>query len=162
MLIWGKTKRWLKIGNVKWFKHLLTSKFLHKKLSFHQNIKEIITKASKGVHIIKKLNNVLPRKALLTSYKSFVRPHLDYGDILYDQPLNESITSKLENIQYNATLAITGTIKRTSRSKLYKELGLQSLKLQRTLRRLFAFHKKVSTYLPTYLFNLIPQSPHAY
>ena len=62
-------------------------------------------------------------KALLTIYKSLVRPHMDYGDILYLQPYNESI-----NIQYNATLAITGAIKGTSSSKLYKELGLESLK----------------------------------
>ena len=46
--------------------------YLDKKLSFHQHIKEIITKASKGIGVIKKLNNVLPRKALLTIYKSFV------------------------------------------------------------------------------------------
>ena len=87
---------------------------------------------------------------------------MDYGDILHHQPLNESINSKLESIQYNATLAITGAIKGTSRSKLYKELGLESLKSQRTLRRLRAFHKIVSTHLPTYLFKLIPQSTHTY
>ena len=102
--------------------------YLDKKPNFHQYIKEIITKVSKGIGVIKKLNNVLPRKALLTIYKSFVRPHLDYGDILYHQPYNESINSKLESIQYNAALAITGAIKGTSRSKLYKELGLESLK----------------------------------
>ena len=132
--------------------------YLDKKLSFHQHIKEIITKASKGIGVIKKLNNVLPRKALLTIYKSFVRPHLDYGDILYHQPYNESINSKLESIQYNATLAITGAIKVTSRSKLYRELGLEPLKSRRTLRRLCAFHKILSNLLPAYPFNLIPQS----
>ena len=61
--------------------------YLDKKLSFHQHIKEIITKASKRINVVKKLN-VLPRKALLTIYKSFVRPYLDYGDILYHQPYN--------------------------------------------------------------------------
>ena len=96
--------------------------YLGKKLSFHQHIKEIITKARKGIGFIKKLNNVLPRKALLTICNSFVRPHLDYGDILYHQPYNKSINSKLENIQYNAAFAITGATKGTSRSKLYKEL----------------------------------------
>ena len=53
---------------------------------------------------------------------------MDYGDILYHQPYNESINSKLESIQCNAALAITGALKGTSRSKLYKELGLESLK----------------------------------
>ena len=99
---------------------------------------------------------------LVTIYKSFVRPHSDYGDILYHQPYNESINSKLESIQYNATLAITRAIKGTSRLKLYKELGLESLKSWRTLRRLCAFHKIISNCLPTYLFNLIPPPTHAY
>ena len=29
------------------------------------------------------------RQSLLTIYKSFVRPHLDYGDVVYDQTHNE-------------------------------------------------------------------------
>ena len=84
--------------------------------------------------MIKKLSNTLPRDALLTIYKSFVRSHLDYGDIIYDQPQNESFCNKLESIQYNAALAITGAIQRTSKTKLYKELGLEFLKSRRWFR----------------------------
>ena len=135
--------------------------FLDKKLNFQHHIKEKIAKASKGIGVIKKLNNVLPRNAL-TIYKSFVRPHLDYRDIIYHQPNNKSINSKLESVQYNAALVIPGAIKGTSRSKLYKELGLESLKSRRTFRRLCSFHKILSTGLPTYLFSLIPKSTHGY
>ena len=110
---------------------------------FQHHVKEKIAKASKGIDVIKKLNNVLPRNALLTIYKSFVRPHLDYGDIIYHQPNNESTNRKLENVQYNAALAITGAIKGTSRSKLYKELGLESLK-SRGLSGVFAHFIKSS------------------
>ena len=89
-----------------------------------------ILKANKGIGIIKRLLNTLPRKSLLTIYKSFIRPHLDYCDIIYDQPNNESFCTKIERIQYNAALAITGAIKGTSQTKLYKELGLESLKFR--------------------------------
>ena len=34
---------------------------------------------------MKRLSNKLPRDALLKIYKSFVRSHLDYGDIMYDK-----------------------------------------------------------------------------
>ena len=85
---------------------------LDEKLNFIHHIKEKNSKADKGV--IKKLNNALPTKPLLTLYKSFVRPHLDYGDIIYDQPNNESFYNKLETVQYNAALAITGSIQGTS------------------------------------------------
>ena len=55
-----------------------------------------IGKASEGIGVIKKLFKSLPRNALLTIYKSLVRPHLDYGDIVYDRPNNEPFISKLE------------------------------------------------------------------
>ena len=99
----------------------------------------------------------MPRQALLTIYKSFVRPHLDYGDI-YDQPKNESFCQKLESYQYNAALAITGAIRGTSQTKIYKELGLESLKFRRYFRRLCTFFKIQQSGLPSYLFNLIPWS----
>ena len=43
--------------------------------------------------------------ALLTIYKSFIRPHLDCGDVIYDQPNNESLCQTLESVQYKAALA---------------------------------------------------------
>ena len=55
--------------------------FLNEKLKFIHHIKEKLDKAMKGVSVIKKLSNVPPRHTLVTIYKSFVRPHLDYGDI---------------------------------------------------------------------------------
>ena len=42
-----------------------------------------------------------------------MRPHLDCGDII-----NGSFDQKIERVQYNAVLAVTGTIKGTSQNKL--------------------------------------------
>ena len=39
---------------------------------------------------ITKLSMTLSRRSLLTKYKSFVRPILDYADIIYDKPCNET------------------------------------------------------------------------
>ena len=74
---------------------------------------------------------LLPSSSLLTIYKSFVRPHLNYGDVIYDQPNNSRLSDKIESVQYNAALAITGAIRGTSKEKLYQELGLESLKNRR-------------------------------
>ena len=93
-----------------------------------------ILKTNKGIGIIKRLSNTLPRKSLLTVYKSLIRPRLDYCDIIYDQPNNESLCTKIEHIQYNAALALTGAIKGRCQTKLYKELGLESLKFRRWFR----------------------------
>ena len=58
-----------------------------------------MTKAMKGIGVIKRLSKTLPRHSLLTICKSFVRPHLDYGDILYDQPNNKRFCQKIETVQ---------------------------------------------------------------
>ena len=60
--------------------------------------------------------------AFLTIYKSFLRPHLHYGDVIYDHAFIKSFQSKLASVQYNATLAIMGAIRGSSREKLYQEL----------------------------------------
>ena len=96
--------------------------------------------------MIRKLQPIIPRAILLTIYKSFLRPHLDYGDVIYDRAFNESFQNKLESVQYNA---ITGAIRGSSR-KLYQELGLESLKSRRWYRKLCLFFKlkKKTSLLP--------------
>ena len=63
-------------------------------------------------------------------YKTLVRSHLDYCDIIYHIPsekgnfgltLNSSI-EKVERIQYQAALGVTGSLQGSSRLKLYDEL----------------------------------------
>ena len=66
---------------------------------------------------------------------------IDYGDIIYDQPQNESFCEKLESVKYKAALAITGAIEESSPEKLYQELGLESLKSRRCYRRLCCMYK---------------------
>ena len=68
---------------------------------------------------------------------SYIRPHLDNGDILYDKPSNDSFQSKMEKVQYRACLAITGGIQGTSRERLYDESGLHSLVKRRRNKLVF-------------------------
>ena len=44
-------------------------------------------------------------------YKAFVTHHLDYVDVIYDKPDNESFKDWLEKVQYNAVLAVTCAIR---------------------------------------------------
>ena len=113
----------------------------------------------KAIGIIKKLGETLPRHSLVVIYKPFVRPHLDHGDIISAQTNNESFTQKTERIQYNAALAITGTIKGTSQNRLYSKLGFKSRKCRRWFRKLCTFIKIKTTSIPEYLFD-ITQTNH--
>ena len=90
-------------------------------------------------------------------YKSFVRPHLDYGDVIYDQHYDNSFHQKLESIQYHAALAITCAIRSSSKEKLYQELGLESLQQQRWFRKLCYFFKITKNQSPSIC--LIKSSP---
>ena len=101
------------------------------KLSFDEHLKSVLKRISKTVGLLQKLQDVFPRTSLITIYKSFARPHLDYGEIIYDQTFNESFHQRIESIQYNAGIVITGVIRDTSSEKLYQELGLESLKSRR-------------------------------
>ena len=86
-------------------------------LKFLEHFKIILSKINKSIGLLRKLQSLLPRNALITIYKSFIRPHLDYNDVIYDQTFNYYFHQKFESIQYNACLAITGAIRSTSRDK---------------------------------------------
>ena len=105
--------------------------------------------------MMKKLSPSFSRQSLLTNYKSFVRPILDYGDITYDKSHKDSFIEKIERVQFSACLVITGAYKGTSREYLYQDLGLESLKHRRWHRKLCFFYKIVkalsSKYLTLYL-----------
>ena len=62
-------------------------------------------------------------------------------DTIFDKLFNESFKSKVEIIQYQAALVITGAIKRTSLDRLNQEICLESLADRRWPRKIFFFHK---------------------
>ena len=130
--------------------------FLDTKLDFQGHLKSIFNKVNKTIGLLHKLHNTLPRLPLLTIYKSFIRPHLDYGDIICDQAYNVSFHPTLEFIQYNSALTITGAIRVTSSEKLYNGLGLETLEKRRWYRKLCCFNKVCQSHSPKYFFNIIP------
>ena len=138
------------IGMLLDFKHL------------QEHFENMLNKVNKTVGLIPKLQDTLPRPSLLTTYKSFIRPHLDYGDIIYDQAYNASFQLKVERIQYNAALVITGAIRESSAENLFEELGLESLQHRRWYRKLCCFYKILKDQSPKYLFNIIPKLTRPY
>ena len=132
---------------------------LDAKLNFQSHVREAISKARKGIGMIKYLSKYVSRDVLDQMYKLYVRPHLDYGDILYhkhDPEITSNITKWLEQTQYLAALAVTGAWRGTSRQRLYEELGWESLYQRRWYRRLCHFFNLRKSASPSYLFELIP------
>ena len=115
------------VSSCKSQKHL--GVLLDSKLTFEEHYKTMLSKTNRTViGLLRKLQSLLPRAALITIYKAFVRPHLDYVDVLYDQAFNTSSHEKLESIQYNACFALFGAIRGTSKENVYQELGIKYIK----------------------------------
>ena len=91
---------------------------LDKKLGFNILIE------NKLIGIMKRLSHSIFRDSLLTIYKWFVRPHLDYADIKHGKHSNVNFEVNLEKLQYNACFPMTGAIWQTNRGNIYAELGL--------------------------------------
>ena len=100
---------------------------LGEKLNFSEYINEELTKAK---------SYFTPLLSLLIIYKLFIIPHLDYNDIVYDQPNNLPLSEKIESLQYSAVLAISDTIKGSSKKKLYQGLDFESLEDRRWMGKL--------------------------
>ena len=152
------------VERVREHKHL--GIILEPNLSFEKHLHEKMSKAKKNIGIIKHLNRFLPIKTLILMYKALVRSHLDYCDVIYHlpsiihpPPLGTSLHSlmeKVEKIQYQAALAVSGSWQGSSRAKLYDELGWESLSDRRTYRRLLQFHKIIDEKTPSYLREKLP------
>ena len=67
-------------------KHL--GMYLNKGLNFNLHIKEKIPKAMKGIGFNQKLSKIFPVIVLLQYANHFLRPHLEYSDMIYDHPKN--------------------------------------------------------------------------
>ena len=120
-----------------------------------EHIEEKIKKATVEVNLRPTMNLLLQRLALLIVYKCLIRPHLDYEDVIYEQPNLCFLANKIESVQYNAALAITHSIRGTSEEKLYHKLVFESLKDRRWLRLLCYLYKIVNTKQPAYFYDII-------
>ena len=141
-------------------KHL--GMILESKLSFENHLQSVFSRVNKIIGLLRIFQPTLPRKSLVTTYKSFNRPHLDHGDVIYDRAFNESFHQSRESLQYSASIAIDAAIRGTSSEKRFQEIGLETLKPRCWLRKLCLFYKLIKEKSPAYLFQLIPENnnPH--
>ena len=75
---------------------------------------------------MRKLKFKLDRKYLETVYTAFIRPLIEYGDIIWDN-CSQYEKDELEKIQNEAARIATGATRLASLSTLSKEIGWESL-----------------------------------
>ena len=94
-------------------------------------------------------------------YKALVRSHLDYCDKIYHMPSIThqpplvrtlcSLMGKVEIIKYQAALVITGAVQGSSHSKIYNELGWETLSDRRKYKRVLQIDKILNNKTLSYL-----------
>lgn len=125
--------------------------------TWHDHINYIVEKAWGRINVMRKLKFKLDRKALETIFLAFIRPLLEYGDIIWDN-CTQYEKQELEKIQIEAARIATGTTKLISLNALYTEIGWHTLQQRRTNHKLTLFYKMKNNLSPTYLSSLVPQS----
>ncbi len=95
------------------------------------------------------------RSCLEKLYFSYIRPLLEYGDIIWDNSTNE-IKNDIEAVQHEAARIVTGATKLCGLANLYTELKWESLEQRRKKHKLIQLYKIKHNLTPAYLTELIP------
>ena len=122
---------------------------------WHDHIDYIVKKAFKRVNILRRFRMTLDRFSLERLYLSYIRPILEYADVVWDNQ-NQALINKLENVQYEAARIVTGGTRLTSLNKLTEETRWETLADRRKNHKLILFHKMLNNKTPEYLSNLVP------
>ena len=148
----------IQIEEVECHKHL--GVYLSNDCSWHQHISYLKEKAWCRINVMRKLKFKLDRKPLETIYIAFIRPLLEYADVIWDN-CSEYEKSDLEKIQLEAARIVTGTTKLISLTNLYKETCWDKLQKRRDDHKLTLFYKMHNNLTPNYLSLLISQQVEA-
>ena len=122
--------------------------------SWHTHIDIIYKKACSRLSVLRQVKHLLDRSSLIRIYYAFIRPILEYGDVIWGN-CSQHETELLENIQIEAARIITGLRRNSSRQKLYIELGLETLENRRNKHKLILFYKILNGMTPAYLYELV-------
>ena len=120
--------------------------FLDDKLNFGEHFKYISGKVNKSIGLLHKLQKHFPSRSLVIIYKSFLRPYIDYGGVIFDQTYNKYFG----NFSVQCFVSYNCCSKRYLKRKVYHELGFESL-----LLRLCTFCKIFKNQCTCYLYELL-------
>ena len=128
---------------------------LQNNCKWDEHIKQLATKVTTLISCLRSFKYRISRKALKTLYQSFILPHFDYADIIWDN-CTDTLANTLEELHLDAIRTITGSVRGTSHQKLYSESGFCSLKERRRRHKLVAFKKITLGLCPNYLSEMLP------
>ena len=106
---------------------------------------------------MRKLEFRLDRRSLEIYYTAFIRPLLEYGDVVWDS-CTQYEKYELGRIQHEAARIATGTTRLVSLDSLYSKIKRKSLPKRRHDHKLSLLFKMKNNLTPEYLSSLLPQN----
>jgi hypothetical protein len=148
------------INQVTSHKHL--GMILTNNLMWNEHVDQVIKSCAPMMNSLRLLKNKLDRHSLEVIFTSFIRPKLEYGDILLAGSPKHTL-DKINDLEQEALRLITGAIKRSSRVKVILEYGKALIHKRRSIHCLSLMYKLSRNSAPNYLQNIIanfkPQNP---
>ena len=141
------------IANVQSHKHI--GLWISNNFKWDIHINSLVDKCSRRLGILKTLKYKLNRKALETIFTLYIRPIVEYADIIWSGA-PQHLLSKLDYITNEAMRIVTGAPARSSISALYNETGWLSLSKRREIHVLKMMFKVANNLCPSYLSNIVP------
>ena len=110
---------------------------------------------------LRSISFTLNRKSLEKLYISYIRPLLEYADVLWHN-CSASCSEKLEKVQISAARVVTGATRHVSTRLLLEEVGWESLSSRREKHKLVLMYKIMNGLSPSYLESRLPPEAHNY
>lgn len=129
--------------------------WLSSDMTWKKHISEIATKARKRLGCIRKFKYLLSRKSLELLYLTFIRPVMEYGNVMFDSA-NADDLKILDDIEKDAMRLITGARSRCNLEKLNFETKWQNLEQRRQDQKIATLGKIIIKKFPSYLVRDLP------
>ena len=142
---------------------ILTETPMHKHLGvilqnnckWDNHIDSVVAKCRLLIACLRSFKYTFSRKTLTTLYKSFILPHLDYADVIWNN-CTDRLAMSLETLHLDAIRTIIGAVRGTSHNKLYTESGFLTLKERRERHKLILYFKIINGLAPAYIERYLP------
>ena len=122
-------------------------------LSWNDQIQNVVTKVSKGIGMLRRIRQFVPKSTLLRICNAIVLSHFDYCSLVWDNCC-EYLTDKLQKLQNRAARIITGRTYDVSSDDVLKELNWEPLKQRYKINKTIFMHKVRNDIIPSSLTNL--------
>ena len=107
--------------------------FLDLRLNFQDHFENMPNNFNKTIVLLRKFQSTLPIPSFLTIQKSFIRPRLDYGDIIYDQAHNSSFNKTQETFKVMWLWLLRARLEVSSRQALVHKAMLLLYNFERPI-----------------------------